>query len=387
MERLKDVKPSPTVGLIDKARELSKAGVKVINMGIGEVMVDSPPPAKEALWLALESGETHYVSSQGVPELREAIAEKLRTENGMQIGPENVIVTPGAKYAIYLGVMALVNPGDEVIVTDPSWVTYEAIISMAGAKPVYVPVFEENQFRPVIKEIEKKISPKTKMVMVNTPCNPTGAILLKEDVEALAELAKMYNLYILSDEVYEKFVYDGFQHLSVAAIPGMNDRTITINGFSKGWAMTGWRIGYGVASKELIKKMTAMQEHSVTCTCAFTQRAAIAALQKSGDFVRNLISDCEKKRNFVVDTLNRIPGITCQSPRGAFYAFSNINQTGKTDEAISLWILEKTGVITLPGSTFGPKGKGYLRFSYAIPRPQLEEGMARVEQALKDLSK
>ena len=387
MDRLEHVKPSATVGLVDKVRELTKAGVKVISLGIGDLMVDSPPEAKSALEMALEKGETHYVSSQGIPELREAIVEKLRWENSIQAEPENVIVTPGAKYALYLGVMAMVNPGDEVIVTDPSWKTYEAIIYMAGAKPVYLPVFEKDQFRPVIKEIEKKISKKTRMVMVNTPCNPTGAVLLKEDVEGLAELAQRHDLYVMSDEVYEKFVFDGLRNWSIASLPGMKDRTLTINGFSKGWAMTGWRIGYGVANKEVVKRMTTMQEHSVTCTCAFTQRAGIAALKKSGDFVKNLIAESVKKRDLVVDTLNRIPGISCASPRGTFYAFSNITRTGKTDEELSLWILDKTGVITIPGSTFGEAGKGYLRVSYAIPWDQLKEGLGKVEEAVKSLPK
>jgi aspartate aminotransferase len=378
----KSIRPSATVGIIDKARALSSAGINVINMGIGEVMADSPCEAKNALVDALEKGETHYVSSQGIPELREAIAEKLQKENAIRAGSDNIIVTPGAKYALYLGLMALIRAGDEILLPDPGWMTYEAIVQMAGGKPVYFPCFEDNQFRPLIGDIEKRISKRTTMIITTSPSNPTGAVLLREDVEAIANLALKHNLYVVSDEIYEKFVYDGHTHCSMASIPEMSDRTLTINGYSKGWAMTGWRVGYGVGNQSLIETMTTMQQHSVTCTCAFTQRAALTALKKSQEFVRNLVVDCQAKRDLVVETLNGIPGISCQSPWGAFYAFANIMKTGKTDEAVSQQLLEKTGVITLPGSTFGPAGKGYLRFSYALPREQVEEGMRRTRETL-----
>jgi len=387
MKGQKSIKPSATVGIIDKARALRQAGVNVINMGIGEVMADSPAEAKEGLMGALEKGETHYVSSQGIPELRDAIAGKLVRENDIQVDADHIIVTPGAKYALYLGITAMIQAGDEVLMPDPGWMTYEAIVQMAGGKAVYFPCLEENRFSPRIEDIESRVTPKTRMIIFTTPSNPTGAVLSLEEVKAIAGLARKYDLLVVSDEIYEKFIYDGHRHSSIAAISDMRDRTLTINGFSKGWAMTGWRIGYGVGNKSLIERMTTMQQHSVTCTCAFTQRAALAAQLRSEDSVRALVADCQKKRDLVVETLNHIPGISCPSPQGAFYAFANVTETGKTGDELSLWLLEKTGVITLPGSTFGECGKGYLRFSYALPRDQVEEGMNRAGEALMGLSR
>ena len=382
MKAQERIKPSATVGIIDKARALRKAGVNVINMGIGEVMAESPVEAKRALLAALDRGETHYVSSQGIPELREAIAGKLNRENGIQVDADRVIVTPGAKYALYLGVMALIQAGGEVLVPDPGWMTYEAIVQMAGGKAVYFPCLEENGFRPLIKDMESRLSPSTRMIILTTPSNPTGAVLSREDVEEIAALARKHDLQVVSDEIYEKFVYDDHRHASMGAVTEMRDRTLTINGFSKGWAMTGWRIGYGVGNKALIERMTTMQQHSVTCTCAFTQRAALAAQLESEEAVTGLVADCQKKRDLVVETLNTIPGISCPTPQGAFYALANVTKTGQTGDELSLWLLEKTGVITLPGSTFGECGKGYLRFSYALPRDQVEEGMRRTREAL-----
>lgn len=383
MKGLEKIKPSVTVGIIDKVRELRAKGVDVINMGIGEVMAESPREAKETLIEALQGGETHYVSSQGTPELREAVAEKLIKENDIQVGPENVIITPGAKYALYLGLMAILEEGDEVLLPNPGWMTYEAIIYMAAAKPVYYPCREENDFNPEIADLAKRITPKTRMIVLTTPSNPTGAVIPKELMQNIATLALKHDLYVVSDEIYEKFVYDGFSHSSMAAVPEMRDKTLTINGHSKGLAMTGWRIGYAVAEKRLVKIMTTMAEHSITCTCAFTQKAAAAILRKSEQFVESLISECQQKRDIVISALNRISGISCAPPAGSFYAFANVKETGRSAQELAMHLLEKTGVIALPGTTFGTLGEGYLRFSYALPREQVEEGMKRTEEALQ----
>jgi aminotransferase len=348
-------------------------------------MADSPKEAKGALIDALESGFSHYVSSQGIPELREIIAEKLINENDIQVGPENIIVTPGAKYAIYLGLRAMIGEGDEVLMPSPGWLTYEAIILMASGNPVYYPCYEANDFNPLIEDLEKRITKRTKMVMLTTPSNPTGAVIPKDLMADIGELALKNGLYVVSDEIYEKFVFDGRSHSSMAAIPEMRDKTLTINGFSKGWAMTGWRIGYGVANKNLIKTMTTMTEHTVTCTCAFTQKAAVIALEKSASFVEELADETQRKRDIVVNALNRIQGISCISPAGSFYAFANIKETGKSAEELSSLLLERAGVITLPGTTFGELGEGYLRFSYALPLEQVEEGMKRTEGAFRNL--
>jgi len=382
MDLSKNIKPSATVGILDKARELAASGHKVINMGIGEVMCDSPPQALEGLEAALRSGYTHYVPSQGIPELRRAIAEKLLSENGIDVDPDNIIVTPGAKYALYLAMLTIIDKEDEVIVADPGWVTYEAIISMAGGTTVYVPVKEEDDFRLLANRVADYVSPKTKAVIINTPSNPTGGVLLKSDLQQIGSLAARHNLYVIADEIYEKFVYDGKKHESIGALAELKERVITINGWSKGWAMTGWRIGYAAAPADIIRKMTVAQQHTVTCTCGFTQKGALASLESSSEFVSQLVQETEAKRNYVVDALNALPGVRCRKPPGAFYAFANIIGTGRDAEDLSRLLLDKAGVITLPGSTFGVHGKEYLRFSYALPWEDIREGMSRVTEVL-----
>lgn len=380
----------------DRAKSIEYSGIRkmvalargkkdVISFALGEPDYDTPRNIKEAAIKALEK-YTHYTLTSGLPELREAVAEKLDKENGIKYDPESeIVITVGACEACYAAIMSTVNPGDEVIITDPRFVFFAPTVVLAGGKPVFVSIREENDFRPNLKELESLITSKTKMLWINSPNNPTGSLLLEEDINGVARIAKEYNLLVLTDEVYEKFVYDGYKHYSIGALPGMKERTITINAFSKTYAMTGWRIGYVAADEKLINRIHLVHMHICTHPTVHAQKACVEALQGPQTSVEEMVKEFGKRRDFIVSRLNEIDGISCWKSRGAIYAFPKISGLGKSSWDLAVYLLEDAKINTVPGSAFGTQGEGHIRLSFASSMKNIEEGMNRFEKSVQKI--
>lgn len=379
--------------LSEKAKKLPISGIRAmfalaekydnaINLCIGEPGFDTPQNIIDAGCWALNHGYTKYVSSPGMSVLREAVAEKLNRENGFRVKPENVVITFGANQALFSALQVTLNPGDEVLVPNPCFANYFGYITMAQAVAVPVPTYEEDCFHVKAANLEKFITDRTKLIMINSPCNPTGSVTPREDLEEIAELAKEHDLIIVSDEPYEKILFDQNEHFSIATLPGMFERTITANSFSKTYAMTGWRIGYGVAEEETVKAMTRVLASSTSNVTAAVQLAAVEALRGSQTCVAEMNAEYLKRRDILVKGLNEIKGISCIVPEGAFYAFPNIKETGMTSQEAAIRLLEEAQVVTTPGSAFGPAGEGYLRFSFAASEEDIREALLRVKNFL-----
>jgi aminotransferase len=365
--------------------ELASKMRDVINLGIGEPDFDTPEHIKEAAKRALDENFTHYTPNVGIPELREAIAEKLRKDNGINVNPESeVIVTNGATQALTLSIIAILNDGDEVLIPSPTFVSYGAAVIFAGGVPVEVETKEEEGFRVNVEELEKHVSKKTKALIISTPNNPTGSILTRKNLEELADFAVNHNLIVISDEVYEKIVYDELHH-SIAALNGMKDRTITVNAFSKTYAMTGWRLGYLAAPEQIVGEIVKLQMYTAVCATSFAQKAAVEALKGPQDFVEQMRREYARRRELVYDRLNKMPRLSALRPKGAFYIFPNIKATGMTSKEFSSYLIREARVATVPGSAFGRYGEGYIRVSYATSYEKLEEAMDRISEALSRL--
>lgn len=372
--------------IFQAALELERAGKEVIHLEVGRPDFDTPRHIKEAAKQALDEGFVHYTSNYGAPELREAIARKLLVENGIQINPDNeVIVTVGANEALLLAMLALLDPGDEVLIPDPIWLHYFYCARLAEAQPVHVPLREENRFQFDLSDLERAITPKAKMIVVNSPHNPSGAVLDKETLEAIARIAIKHDLLVISDEIYEKIIYDGAQHHSLASLPGMADRTLTVNGFSKAYSMTGWRLGYVAARKNLIDSLIRVHQYSATCANSFAQKGAVAAYRASQDCVREMVSEFDRRRKFLVGALENIEGVSCVRPEGAFYVFPSVKELGVDDEKLAGYLLHEANVALVPGSAFGEYGRGYLRLSYANSYQNIETALERIAKALRTL--
>jgi aspartate aminotransferase len=350
--------------VLARARALEDAGAKIIHLEIGEPDFPTAPHIVEAAVEALRGGATHYVPAPGIMPLREAVAAFLERTGRMRVTPDRVVVTPGAKPIMFFTILALANAGDEVLYPDPGFPMYESIASFAGAVPVPVPLRERNGFRIDTDELERLITPRSRLLIINSPHNPCGSALTSEDCEAIADIAQRHDLAVLSDEVYWAIRYDG-KHASVLDVDGMADRTILLDGWSKTFAMTGWRLGFGVFPPALVEPVTRLAINSVSCTSAFSQYGAIAALEGSWEPVEQMVSEFSRRRDIVVAGLNDIPGISCLAPQGAFYAFANITGTGFTAAELQAALLKDAGVATLAGTSFGPWGEGFLRLSYA----------------------
>ena len=386
-KRVQKIAPSATLQITAKAKAMKAQGIDVIGLGAGEPDFDTPQYIKEALYKAVKEGFVYYTPAQGIPELRKAIAEKLERDNKISYSPDReIIVTPGAKHALYEAVLAITNPGDEILIPTPCWVSYEPMVQLAEGKPVFIPTYERDEFQLNREAVEKKITKKTKAIILNSPNNPTGAVFEKSDIKAVAELCIEHNLIAISDEIYEKIIYEA-KHVSIASLPEMKERTITVNGFSKAYSMTGWRLGYAAAPQKIIEAMNRIQEHSVSCATSFVQKAGIAALQSSQECVRDMVVEFKKRRDVIVKRLNEIPDVTCVKPRGAFYAFANFSAYEKNSLKLANFLLKKAGVAVIPGSAFGAGGEGFLRLSYATNMENLEEGVDRIGEALKNLGK
>lgn len=384
--RARALEPSPTLGMAAKARNLSAKGVKVVSFAAGEPDFDTPEPAKRATIEALNGGFTKYVASGGIPELRKAIAEKLEKENGLAHAPNEVIVTCGGKHACYLVAQVLLDAGDEAIVLSPYWVTYPAVVALAGAKTVVVPCREEDAFMPDPAAIGRAITPRTKLLILNSPNNPTGAVFSEARLREIAEICVKRDVWILSDEIYEPMVYGGNRHVSIASFgDAVKARTITANGHSKAYAMTGWRLGYVAAPARIARAMDDWISQSTSNVTSFAQKGAVEALRSCGGFVREMCAAFEKRRDLIVRLLNEVPGFRCAVPGGAFYAFPNVqgalSSKSPTSEALANRLLEEAHVATVHGEAFG--APGYLRLSYACAEEQIEEGCRRIRDALK----
>jgi aspartate/methionine/tyrosine aminotransferase len=369
--------------LLARARALEATGRDIIHLEIGEPDFPTAPHIREAAAAALEDGHTHYVPAPGIPELREGVAAFLERTGRMRVSPGRVVITPGAKPVMFFTILALAGPGDEVLYPDPGFPMYESITAFAGATGVPVPLREANQFRIDVGELERLITPRSKLLILNSPHNPCGSALTREDCAGIAELAQRHNLVVLSDEVYWAIRYDddgsGARHASVLEFDGMADRTILLDGWSKTFAMTGWRLGFGVFPASLVEPVTRLAINAVSCTSAFSQYGALAALEGPWEPVTDMVAEFRRRRDVIVAGLNGIPGISCVSPAGAFYAFCNITGTGLTAADLESRLLHEAGVAALAGTAFGPQGEGFLRLSYANSVSNIQTALAGIK--------
>lgn len=380
--KMNDIPFSGIRKVTEAVARLEKEGKDIISLSIGRPNFDTPAHIKEAAKKSLDEGHIFYTSNYGTESLRQAVADKLKRDNGLDYEMSDVIVTVGANQAVSIAMTALLDPGDEVLVPNPSWLHYFYCADLVGAKTVSYPLLEENNFNVVPEDIEKLVTPKTKMVIVNSPNNPTGSVLSKESLQAIADIAEKYDLVVLSDEIYEKLIYDDSVHHSIASLPGMRDRTVMIHGVSKSYSMTGWRIGFAVtANKEFISAMIRVLQYTVTCANSFAQDGAEVALNGPQDCVEGMRQQFDRRRKLVYDRINKIEGLSCIAPKGAFYCFVNIKKLGMSDEEASNYYINEAGVAMVPGSAFGEYGKGYLRVSFANSYENIEKAMDRIARA------
>jgi aspartate/methionine/tyrosine aminotransferase len=370
--------------VLARAKALEAEGRDIIHLEIGEPDFDTPSNIVEAAIDALRRGETHYTPSAGIFELREAVAEEMSKTRGIEVNPDQVVITPGAKPIMFFGIIALCEPGDEVIYPNPGFPIYESVINFTGATPVPVRLRMERAFSFDVEELQELVSPRTKMIIINSPANPTGGVLTEEDLEAISEIAIERDIMVLSDEIYSRIIYEG-EHYSIASIPGMQERTIILDGFSKTYAMTGWRLGYGVMPEWLAVQVAKLMTNSNSCTAAFTQWAGIEALMGPQEEVYKMVEAFRKRRDVIVEGLNEIPGFRCLKPKGAFYVFPNIEGTGMDSKSMEDYLLEEAGVAILSGTSFGEYGEGFVRLSYANSVENIEKALKRIEEAIGKL--
>ncbi len=373
--------------MMERANRMQKEGADVIHMEIGRPDFDTPDVIKKAAFKSLEDGHVFYTSNYGTPELRKAIAEKLKNENGVEYKPEEILVTIGVGEGTYASMAAFLNPGDEVLVPNPVWLNYIHVPHFFKAVPVTYSLKEENDYQIDMEELESKITEKTKMLVINTPGNPTGTVQSRETLEKLADLAKKYDLLVVADEIYEKLVYGGAKHVSIASLPGMKERTITLNGFSKCYSMTGWRLGFAAAPVELIQGLVRVHQYVNTCAASFVQDAGVVALREAEPDVQKMVAEYERRRDYAVNALNEMEGISCKTPEGAFYIFVNVKSLGKSSVEVADYLLDHAHVATVPGTAFGTEGEGYIRLSYACSYERIVEAMSRMKQAFAELRK
>jgi len=380
-KRMMLIKPSGTMAMAERAGEMERKGRRVYHLDIGEPYFDTPEHIKEAAIKAIKEGYTHYTSSRGLFELREAIAEDLEKRRIYADPSDEILVTPGAKHAIYCACLSTLNPGDEVLVLSPTWPTHFQCVEIAEARVIEVSCGENFDLNE--EELKSKVTGKTKMILVSSPNNPTGGGLSGEDIKAIVDIAVDNDLLILSDEIYDRLVYEDFKPVSPASLEGGRERTIVINGFSKTYAMTGWRLGYACASREIIESMRRIQQSTTTCPVSFVQKAGIAALRGPQKQVEKMIREYDRRRRFIVERLNQIEGVKCATPKGAFYVFPDISRLKISSMEFCVQLLEETGVSTTPGSVFGKGGEGHIRVSYANDMQVISESIKRMEEFIE----
>ncbi len=370
---------------IRKMFELSARMPDSINLGLGMPDFLTPPHIIEAAKKALDEGYIFYTPNKGLPELREAISKKLKRENGMDVDPDReIIVTAGGTEAMGLAIRTIVDKGDEVLIPTPGFVAYIPHVVLSGGRPVEVECKMENEFKVSIEDLKRKTTEKTKLLVINSPCNPTGSVLDRKDLEEIADFAVENDIYILSDEVYEKFIYDG-EHYSIGSFEGLKDRVITLNSFSKTYGMTGWRLAYVAASEEIINQMTKLQMYFSVCATSFVQKAGVAALEGGLDFLQKIVREYSERRDLAYKMLSEMDMVSVVKPRGALYIFPSVKETGLSSQNFCERILTDSHVVTVPGSSFGRYGEGYVRILFSVPREKLETGLSRIAESMKKL--
>ena len=380
--RMNRMAPSGIRKVNEKALAMERAGEKVLHFEIGRPDFDTPEYIKRAANQALAEGKVHYTSNFGLMELRQAIADKLKRENNVDYKASEVLVTVGLSEAVFAVLAAILEEGDEILVPDPVWLNYINVPSLLGAKAVTYGLTEETGFQMDLEEIKAKITPKTRAIVIITPNNPTGGVLSEDVLKELAEIAASNDLMVISDEVYERLIYDGAKHISIASLPGMKERTFTMNGMSKAYAMDGWRLGYVAAPEEYILVMNKFHQHNTTCAPNFVQAAAIAALNEEGDEVNEMVKEYRRRRDYAVKAINEIPGLHCECPKGAFYIFINCKSLNMKSADLSAYLLEEAKIALVPGDVFGPGGEGYLRMSFANSYENVVSGCEQLKKAV-----
>lgn len=383
-ERATILTPSLTLSIDSKAKAMKAEGIDVCSFGAGEPDYDTPEHIKAAAMASLDGGFTKYTPSSGIPELRQAISEKFKADNGIDYKPSQIIVSNGAKHSCYNAILATCQPGDEVIIPAPYWLSYPEMVRLAGAEPVFVQTKEENQWKMTAEEFESAMTPRTKMVIINSPGNPTGSVYTREELEAIVEIAQTEDIFILSDEIYEKLTYDGAQHVSVASLsPTAYNLTITINGFSKAYSMTGWRLGYLAAPEPVARAIDAIQSHSTSNPCSFAQKGGLAALKGDQTPVEDMRAEFDLRRQYMIERLRSIPRVSVVEPKGAFYVLANISKLGLNSTNFADRLLAKHHVAVVPGIAFGDDRT--VRFSYATGLDVIKKGLDRFEEFCKTL--
>jgi aspartate/methionine/tyrosine aminotransferase len=380
-ERMARLGTETAFEVLVRARALEAQGRHVVHLEIGEPDFDTPGHISEAAVQALKAGATHYGPSNGIAELREAIAEDSSRRRGVRATPEMVVVTPGAKPIMFFVLLALVDPGDEVLYPNPGFPIYESMIRYIGGIPVPIRLLEERGFALDVDQLLDKVGPKTRLIILNYPHNPTGGVVPEAALRAIADVAAKHGVPVLSDEIYGRILYDG-EHRSIAAMPGMEPLAVVLDGFSKTYAMTGWRLGYGVMPAPMAQVVAKLQTNATSCTATFTQHAGVAALRGDQSSVERMVVEFRRRRDAIVEGLRRVPGISCVRPKGAFYVFPNITGTGFSSRALADRLLDEAGVACLSGTAFGEWGEGYLRLSYANSMENIEEALRRIHALL-----
>ncbi len=384
--RMNQLVPSGIRKVNEKAMALEREGRRILHFEIGRPDFDTPEYIKEACIESLKEGDVFYTSNFGLPELRKEIADKLRRQNGLDYRPEEILVTVGLSEAVFDVLCTILNEGDELLIPDPVWMNYLNVPRLLGAVPISYELKEENNFQIDLEEVRGKITEKTKALVLVTPNNPTGGVLTEETLRGLAQIAIEKDILVIADEIYERLIYDGAKHISIASLPGMKERTFTLNGLSKAYSMTGWRIGYVAAPEGYIQAMNKIHQHNTTCAPSFVQKAAIAALREETDEVEQMVKEYQRRRDYAVEAINRIPGLSCRKPEGAFYIFINAKKLGLSSEALSQYLLEQAGIAMVPGDVFGTGGEGYLRMSFAAGYEEIQEGCQKLKDAVLKLS-
>lgn len=384
-KRMNQMIPSGIRKVNEKALAMERNGVSVLHFEIGRPDFDTPAYIKKAAMESIDAGHVFYTSNFGTAELREEIAKKLERENHILYKPTEILVTVGLSEAVFAVLAAILDEGDEILVPDPVWLNYINVPRFLGAVPVSYSLHEETGFQMNLQEIKEKITPKTKAIVLVTPNNPTGGILEKDVLQDVAAIAQKNDLLVISDEIYERLIYDKAVHISIASLPGMKERTFTLNGMSKAYSMTGWRIGYVAAPEAYIQEINKFHQHNTTCAPSFVQDAAVAALRDEQDEVQCMVAEYERRRNYAVQAINAIPGLHCTCPKGAFYIFINCKALGKSSEELASYLLDTAHIALVPGNVFGTGGEGYLRMSFANSYEHIVEGCSRLADAVRQL--
>lgn len=384
-KRMNNLGTETSFEVLARAKSLEKQGKDIIHLEIGEPDFDTPQNIKQAAIKALRNGYTHYSPAGGIPEFKETIADYVSKSRNIPVDAQEVVVTPGAKPVMFFSILALVDQGDEVIILNPGYPIYDSVIKFVGAKPVSIPLKGENNFRFDTEQVKENLTDKTKMIILNSPENPTGSVLTRRDLKAVADyVSDRDELFVMSDEIYSRIIYQQ-DYASIISLPGMKEKTILLDGFSKAYAMTGWRLGYGVMHRDLAQKITQLMLNSHSCTCSFTQMAGIEALTGPQDELESMVAEFKNRRDVIVSGLNDISGISCNKPLGTFYVFPNITGTELNCKELSDHLFKKAGVAVLPGTAFGKYGEGHLRLSFANSIKNIKKALHKISQTVEKL--